>query len=75
MLDQFKILRHNFLFEPNISHQLLPKPSSKRSYIRRAFFARPSLNNPQTSSYHFQIFSLYNQHDHSLFPLLNQFHL
>lgn len=43
--------------------------------MRGAFLAGGSVNNPETSSYHLEIFSLYKEHNDSLCELLNEFHL
>src|SRR5699024_8456535 len=34
-----------------------------------------SVNNPETSSYHLEIFNFYEEHNHSLCQLLNKFNL
>src|SRR5690625_5048703 len=47
----------------------------KRAYLRGAFIARGSINNPETSSYHLEIFNLDQDHNHILCQLLNTFHL
>jgi DNA-binding protein WhiA len=51
------------------------KKCCKRSYIRGAFLAGGSVNNPETSSYHLEIFSLYKEHNDSLCELMNTFDL
>lgn len=43
--------------------------------MRGAFLAGGSVNNPETSSYHLEIFSLYKEHNDSLCDLLNEFQL
>src|SRR5699024_2624844 len=47
----------------------------KRAYLRGAFLARCSINNPETSSYHLEIFNNHEEHNHSLCNLLNEFDL
>src|SRR5690625_1157845 len=45
----------------------------KRSYLRGAFIARGSINNPETSSYHLEIFSLDQDHNHVLCHISTQY--
>lgn len=47
----------------------------KRAYMRGAFIARGSVNNPKTSSYHLEIFNLDQEHNYLLCQLLNEFDL
>lgn len=47
----------------------------KRAYLRGAFIARGSINNPETSSYHLEIFNLDQDHNQLLCQLLNEFGL
>ena len=57
------------------AHDLIKKKCCKRSYLRGAFLAGGSVNNPETSSYHLEIFSLYKEHSESLCELMNSFDL
>ncbi|MGM0755909.1 MAG: DNA-binding protein WhiA [Bacillota bacterium] len=75
ILEDLKILGEQFVFERNISEELVKKRCCKRSYMRGAFLAGGSVNNPETSSYHLEIFSLYKEHNDALCKLMNQFHL
>ncbi|MDM5299538.1 DNA-binding protein WhiA [Bacillus pumilus] len=75
ILEDLKILSEQFVFERNISEELVKKRCCKRSYMRGAFLAGGSVNNPETSSYHLEIFSLYKEHNDALCELLNQFQL
>lgn len=47
----------------------------RRAYLRGAFIARGSINNPETSSYHLEIFNLDQDHNHVLCQLLNEYQL
>lgn len=47
----------------------------KKAYLRGAFLARGSINNPETSSYHLEIFNLDADHNHVLCSLLNDYDL
>ena len=75
ILDELKILSEGFVFTHNISEELIKKKCCKRSYLRGAFLAGGSVNNPETSSYHLEIFSLYKEHNDSLCELMNTFDL
>ncbi len=75
ILEDLKILGENFTFNHAISPELVKKKCCKRSYIRGAFLAGGSVNNPETSSYHLEIFSLYKEHNDSLSELMNTFQL
>ena len=75
MLDDLKILSEGFVFTHDISEDLIKKKCCKRSYLRGAFLAGGSVNNPETSSYHLEIFSLYKEHNDSLCELMNTFEL
>ncbi|MEH7342706.1 DNA-binding protein WhiA [Bacillus sp. JJ1532] len=75
ILDELKILSEGFVFTNNISEELIKRKCCKRSYLRGAFLAGGSVNNPETSSYHLEIFSLYKEHNDSLCELMNTFGL
>ncbi|WNS75020.1 DNA-binding protein WhiA [Bacillus sp. DTU_2020_1000418_1_SI_GHA_SEK_038] len=75
ILDNLKILSEGFVFTHNISEELIKRKCCKRSYLRGAFLAGGSVNNPETSSYHLEISSLYKEHNDSLCELMNTFGL
>lgn len=75
ILEDLNILEEGFSIVRNISSSLVKKKCCKRSYIRGAFLAGGSVNNPETSSYHLEIFSLYKEHNDSLCDLMNTFDL
>ncbi|WP_059172071.1 DNA-binding protein WhiA [Bacillus sp. FJAT-27445] len=75
ILEDLKILGEGFTIIHNISPDLVKKKCCKRSYLRGAFQAGGSVNNPETSSYHLEIFSLYKDHNDSLCELMNTFGL
>jgi DNA-binding protein WhiA len=43
------------------------------SYLRGAFLAGGSVNNPETSRYHLEIYSTYQDHNHDLAKLMNDY--
>ncbi|TYR80075.1 DNA-binding protein WhiA [Priestia megaterium] len=75
LLEDLKILTEGFTFTHNISNELIKKKCCKRSYLRGAFLAGGSINNPETSSYHLEVFSLYKEHNDALCELMNTFQL
>jgi DNA-binding protein WhiA len=77
-----KILADLGIFESNewerisgISPSLIAKPCCKRSYLRGAFLAGGSVNNPDSGSYHLEIMTTYHDHAESLQHLMEEFHL
>ncbi|MEH7179493.1 DNA-binding protein WhiA [Neobacillus vireti] len=75
ILEDMRILGEGFTFIHDISDDLVKKKCCKRSYLRGAFLAGGSVNNPETSSYHLEIASLYKEHNDSLCELMNKFGL
>lgn len=75
ILEALAIIENSFSFVHNISSSLIEKKCCRRSYLRGAFLAGGSVNNPETSSYHLEIFSLYKEHNEALCELMNQFDL
>lgn len=75
ILKSLKILGDHLTFTQEISTELIQKKCCKRSYLRGAFLAGGSVNNPETSSYHLEIYSIYKGHNDSLCELMNEFHL
>lgn len=58
-----------------ISPESLTLNCCKRAYLRGAFLARGSINNPETSSYHLEIFNFNRSHSKELLKLVNYFGL
>ena len=54
---------------------LLHQDSQIRSYLRGAFLAAGSVNNPETSRYHLEIYSLYEEQNDLICQLINRYHL
>lgn len=75
ILEELKILEEGFVFVHDISEELVKKKCCRRSYLRGAFLAGGSVNNPETSSYHLEISSLYKEHNDALCELMNKFGL
>lgn len=62
-------------FESTDLSKTLAGNCCKRAYLRGAFIARGSINNPETSSYHLEIFNLDQDHNHELCQLFNVYDL
>lgn len=44
------------VFNGNVSNEIMGNAQKMRSYLRGAFMASGSVNNPETSRYHLEIF-------------------
>ncbi|WP_226036017.1 DNA-binding protein WhiA [Aquibacillus saliphilus] len=74
-LSDLQILEEPFTFIRSISEKYTKKRCCKRAYLRGAFLAGGSVNNPETSSYHLEISNFYKEHNDSLCELMNSFDL
>ena len=63
------------VFTHEIDESMIADDEMRRSYLRGAFLAGGSVNNPETSSYHLEIFSLYESHSEGLTKLMNEYDL
>ncbi len=63
------------MFQSHISEELKSEDEKVRAYLRGAFLASGSVNNPETSRYHLEISSIYEEHNQDICDLLNQFDL
>lgn len=75
LLEDLQIIKGTFQFENEIPKSLIQKKCCQRAYLRGAFLAGGSINNPETSSYHLEISSIYREHSESLVELMNKFYL
>lgn len=75
ILNNLYITGEGFSFTNEIAKELIQKKCCKRSYLRGAFLAGGSVNNPETSSYHLEIFSFYKEHTEEICRLMNEFGL
>ena len=74
ILHELGILKDS-VFTHAIDLDLIRDDEMRRSYLRGAFLAGGSVNNPETSSYHLEIFSLYESHSEGLTALMNEYEL
>ena len=75
LLADLEIVSESFEFNHTIAESLIPENDEKRAYLRGAFLAGGSVNNPETSAYHLEISSLYKEHGEALADLMNYFEL
>jgi DNA-binding protein WhiA len=75
MLTELRIMSEGYQFNDEIDKDLIKGSCCKRSYLRGAFLAGGSVNNPEGSSYHLEIASMYEEHCRSLAKLANRFDL
>mgnify|MGYP002511426393 CR=1 FL=1 len=75
LLETLSIMTYDFQMVNRIDPQLIEDDCCARAYLRGAFLAGGSVNNPETSSYHLEVFSSYQEHSESLVELMNRFKL
>ncbi|QHT58905.1 DNA-binding protein WhiA [Paenibacillus lycopersici] len=75
ILSELKIVSEGFVFNQGIDKEIIRKSCCKRSYLRGAFLAGGSVNNPEGSSYHLEIATMYEEHCQALVELANKFDL
>ncbi|EPY08158.1 sporulation regulator WhiA [Paenibacillus sp. E194] len=75
ILRDLHIVSEGFLFTDGIDTQIVKNNCCKRAYLRGAFMAGGSVNNPEGSSYHLEISSMYEEHCRALVDLANEFQL
>ncbi|NLR09511.1 MULTISPECIES: DNA-binding protein WhiA [Lactobacillaceae] len=59
----------------SVPAEILNSDMSVRSYLRGAFLAGGSVNNPETSRYHLEIYSLYEEHNQMIAEMMNRYNL
>jgi DNA-binding protein WhiA len=75
ILADMYIVSEGFHFTPGIDKKILKNPCCRRAYLRGAFLAGGSVNNPEGTSYHLEIASMYEEHCQALVKLANRFEL
>lgn len=63
------------VFNSGVSDEIMGNAQKMRSYLRGAFMASGSVNNPETSRYHLEIFSIYEEHNNDICEMLNYYDL
>lgn len=69
------VQKDSFQIRTDISEDIWSSQQRARSYLRGAFLAGGSVNNPETSRYHLEIYTLYEDQNQGLVKLMNQFQL
>ncbi|KRN02427.1 hypothetical protein FD13_GL001880 [Levilactobacillus senmaizukei DSM 21775 = NBRC 103853] len=59
----------------SVPEEILDDDMQVRSYLRGAFLAGGSVNNPETSRYHLEIYSLYEEHNQMIAEMMNRYDL
>lgn len=59
-------------FHSHVSPKIKNNDQKVRSYLRGAFLAGGSINNPETSGYHLEIYSNYEDHNQDLQEMMNK---
>ena len=75
VLTDLAILTDRFERIPGIAPHVIKKKCCKRAYLRGAFLASGSVNDPDSGSYHLEIVSTYDDHGEALCDLMNHFRL
>jgi len=73
ILQKLAITNDGFSFYPGIKEEIINNNCCKRAYLRGAFLAGGSINHPESSSYHLEISSSYQEHIEALTNLSNEF--
>ncbi len=63
------------MFTSHVSDSIMGNSQKMRSYLRGAFMAGGSVNNPETSRYHLEIYSIYEEHNQDICDMFNYFDL
>ncbi|GEP20002.1 DNA-binding protein WhiA [Pediococcus argentinicus] len=74
LLEDLAILKKDsFEINETVPEGMLTSESEIRSYLRGAFLAGGSVNNPETSRYHLEIYSLYEAHNQMIADWINRY--
>lgn len=74
VLKDLGIFKEGQLIE-EVPASLFENDGQVRSYLRGAFLAGGSVNNPETSRYHLEIYSLYEGHNEMIANMINKYDL
>lgn len=75
ILADLEIIDENFAIKTDVPQKIIDSDQRVMSYLRGAFLASGSVNNPETSRYHLEIYSLYENHNDAIAQMMNRFHL
>lgn len=74
VLEDLEIM-DGYMFNTRVSSSIMGNEQKMRSYLRGAFLAGGSVNNPETSRYHLEIYALYEEQANDLCEMLRFYHL
>ena len=74
VLDELSIM-NGTMPTTQASDDIMGDTQKMRSYLRGAFMATGSINNPETSRYHLEIYSTYEAHNQDVCKMLNYYGL
>lgn len=63
------------MFKGHVSESIMWNTQKMRSFLRGAFLASGSVNNPETSRYHLEIYSIYEELNDDICQMMNYFNL
>ncbi|MBO0477257.1 DNA-binding protein WhiA [Vagococcus sp. DIV0080] len=69
VLEDLEIM-DGYMFNTRVSSSIMGNEQKMRSYLRGAFLAGGSVNNPETSRYHLEIYSMYEEQCQDLCDML-----
>lgn len=75
ILEDLEIIDDAFSIKTSVPKKILNSDQRTMSYLRGAFLAAGSVNNPETSRYHLEIYSLYEDHNQGVLKMMNKFNL
>ncbi|MCX8722291.1 MULTISPECIES: DNA-binding protein WhiA [unclassified Lactobacillus] len=73
ILTNLEILTPEAGLITRIPKRIINSREGAMSYLRGAFLASGSVNNPETSRYHLEIYSAYEDHNNDLLKLMNHY--
>lgn len=68
-------IMEGMMVNSHVSDDIMGNAQKMRSYLRGAFMASGSVNNPETSRYHLEIYSIYEDHNQDICDMLNYYDL
>lgn len=76
ILDDLKIMKPNsFDISTTIPQRVIDSQQDSICYLRGAFLTGGSINNPETSRYHLEIYSNHEDHNEAIAAIMNRFDL
>lgn len=73
ILKDLQVIDDELGLVTGIPKKIMNSEQRAMSYLRGAFLASGSVNNPETSRYHLEIYSLYENHNNDLAELMNKY--